>query len=50
MKEVLPEKDCTYSLLDVRNEKLYLFEDGMRSLMPLVKAEAQSLEVLLNQI
>jgi hypothetical protein len=50
MKEVLQEKDCTYSLLDVRSGKLYLYEDSMRTLMPLVKAEAQSLELILTQI
>ncbi|OQP58854.1 hypothetical protein A3860_39280 [Niastella vici] len=50
MKEVLQEQDCNYSLLDVRTGKLHLFEQSMLTLIPLVKAEAQSLEVILNQI
>jgi hypothetical protein len=49
MKNIFQDKDCSYSLLDVRNGKLYLYEDHMQALMPLVNAEAQALALILNQ-
>ena len=50
MKQTLPTQDCKYGLLDVRNGKLYLFEDDMSYLIPLVEGEAQSLAAILNRI
>lgn len=50
MKNSLALKDCKYGLLDVRNSKLYLFEDNMLLLIPLVEGEARSLELILNRI
>ncbi|ULQ52161.1 hypothetical protein [Flavihumibacter fluvii] len=39
-----------YAVLDVRNARLYLFEDSMLELMPLVEGEADSLSFMLNKI
>lgn len=50
MQETLSAKDCKYALLDVRNNKMHLFEDDMLTLLPLVEGEAQSLEFVLNQL
>jgi len=50
MHEALPGKDHQYGLLDVRNAKLYLFEENMLELMPLVQGEAGSLEEILENI
>jgi hypothetical protein len=50
MKDTLPTKNCEYALLDVRNSKLYLFEDNMLVLIPLVEGEAESLEFILGRI
>lgn len=50
MKKTLPGNDFEYGLLDVRNSKLYLYEDEMLYLIPLVEGEAQSLEAILNRI
>jgi hypothetical protein len=48
MKHTLQVQNCAYALLDVRNGKLYSFEEQMLDLIPLVEAEAQSLEHLLK--
>jgi hypothetical protein len=48
MKYAIPAKDCVHALLDVRNSKVYFFEDSMLGLIPLVEAEATSLEHLLK--
>ncbi|KAA5533678.1 hypothetical protein F0919_14165 [Taibaiella lutea] len=48
MKHAIPTKNHIHALLDVRNSKLYLFEASMLSLIPLVEAEARSLEHLLS--
>src|SRR5450631_4137288 len=50
MHQNLPTKDCQYGLLDVRNGKLYLFEEPMLALMPLVEGEAGSLEEILDKV
>lgn len=50
MKHTLLSKDSELALLDVRNGKLYLYEDNMKYLIPLVKGEAESLEYILGQI
>lgn len=50
MKQTIPAKDCELGLLDVRNSKLYLFENHMLALMPLVQGEAESLEFILDKI
>jgi len=39
-----------YAVLDVRNARLYLFEDSMLELMALVEGEADSLSFILNKI
>ncbi|SFN34358.1 hypothetical protein SAMN05428949_2500 [Chitinophaga sp. YR627] len=48
MKYTISAKDCVHTLLDVRNSKPYFFEDSMLELIPLVEAEATSLEHLLK--
>lgn len=50
MKEAIPTKDSIHALLDVRNSKLYQFEDNMLSLLPLAEGEAESLEFILSKI
>lgn len=50
MKNALPVKDSKLGVLDVRNNKLFLFEDDMTYLLPLIEGEAQSLELVLNRL
>ena len=50
MHETLPHKECVLALLDVRNAKLYTFEESMLDLMPLVEGEADSLEAILGKV
>ncbi len=50
MKHAISTKGCTYSVLDVRNSKLYVHERDMDSLMPLVEGEARALELILGRI
>lgn len=48
MKNTIPTKNCVHVLLDVRNSKPYFFDASMLDLIPLVEAEAASLEHLLK--
>lgn len=50
MHEKIRSKDCEYGLLDVRNSKLYLFEEKMEELLPLIESEAVSLKYMLDGI
>lgn len=50
MHETLPHKESVLALLDVRNAKLYTFEQSMLDLMPLVEGEADSLEAILGKV
>lgn len=50
MKNTISENDYMYSVLDVRNSKLYIYEKEMDLLIPLVEAEAKALESILSNI
>jgi hypothetical protein len=50
MNHTLKIKGVEYALLDVRNSKLHIFENSMASLIPLVEAEAVSLESVIKNI
>lgn len=50
MKHTIPTKDTVLCLLDVRNSKIYPFEENMLSLLPLVEGEARSLELILDRL
>ncbi len=50
MKHTLPSKDYDHAVLDVRNSKLYLHEDDMDLMIPLVEGEAESLAFILGRL
>mgnify|MGYP006902746727 FL=1 len=50
MKHTISGRGMIYSVLDVRNSKLYTYDTAMDVLMTLVEGEANSLELMLNKI
>ncbi|MBL3657388.1 hypothetical protein JL102_14670 [Fulvivirga sp. 2943] len=50
MRITIPESDYSLAVLDVRNSKLFLYEENMLQLLPLVEGEAESLEFILGKI
>ena len=50
MDSTLNKEDATCAVLDVRNSKLYPFEEEMKQLSPLLEGEATSLEIILGSM
>ncbi|WP_339700879.1 hypothetical protein [Algoriphagus aquimarinus] len=50
MNHTIVSTDCTFAVLDVRNSKIYTYENEMDLMMPLVEGEAKALESILSQI